>query len=181
MKRINNEQILDTLYDLASAQGMRIDQFLDTIEDTFGEPMPNTDGLPEDVAAELMKARDNKKEMRRQSRIEKSKKETNAEIKRFRQVFPHVAPDDIPEEVWEDVSNGASLVHAYALYCVNNEQLNKHAEDVNTRNSNRGAYANSEGATEPVFTKEQVEKMSEKDIKNNYKGILKAMKNWRFN
>lgn len=160
---------------------MRIDKFLEHIEDTFGDPMPNTDGLPEDVAAELHKARDNKKQMRRQSRIEKSKKETTAEIKRFRELFPDVSSEDIPDEVWEDVANGASLSHAYALYLVSQENLNRHAEDVNTRNSKRGAYASSDGATEPVFTKEQVEKMSEKDIKSNYKGILKAMKNWRFN
>ncbi len=181
MKRINNEQILDTLYDLASAQGMRIDQFLEHIEDTFGEPMPSTEGLPEDVAAELVKARDDKKEMRRMNRIEKSKKETNAEIKRFRELFPEVSSEDIPEEVWEDVSNGASLAHAYALYLVTQENLNQRAKDVNSKNSMRGAYASSDGATEPVFTKEQVERMSDKDVKSNYKGILKAMKNWRFN
>jgi len=181
LKRINNEQILDTLYDLASANGMKIDKFLEHIEDTFGEPMPNTEGLPQDVAMELLNARDSKKEMRRQNRLEKSKKETTAEIKRFRELFPDVASEDIPEEVWEDVSNGASLAHAYALYLVCQDNLNKRAEDINFRNSRRGAYASSDGATEPVFTKEQVEKMSDKDVKSNYKGILKAMKNWRFN
>ncbi len=181
MKRINNEQILDTIYDLASAQGMKIDKFLEHIEDTFGEPMPNIQGLPEDVTAELLRARDNKKEMRRKNRIENTKKETSAEIKRFREMFPNVAPEDIPQEVWDDVSNGASLAHAYALYLVSQQNLSKYADDINERNSKRGAYAASEGATEPVFTKEQVEKMSDKDVKSNYKGILNAMKNWRFN
>ncbi len=181
MKKINNEQILDTIYDLASAQGMRIDQFLEHIEDTFGDPMPDTEGIPEEIALELQNARNSKKEIRRKDRLEKNRKETAEDIKRFREIFPDVAAEDIPEEVWADVAQGTSLAHAYALYCMNRDMLDRYAQDVNTRNSKRGAFADSKGSTEPVFTKEQVERMSNKDIKSNYKGIIKAMKNWRFN
>lgn len=179
MKRINNEQILDTIYDLADSAGLRIDEFLERVEEEFGEQLPSLDGLPEEIANELSAARESKKEMRKQSRQKKSEEDANAEIKRFREIFPEVAAEDIPDSVWEDVSNGASLAHAYALYLVSEDELRRHAEDVNDRNSKRGAAANSDGSTEPVFTKEQVEKMSGKDVKNNYKGILKAMKNWK--
>ncbi len=180
MKRINNEQILDTVYDLADAAGMRIDEFIAKLEDEFGEKLPDLDGIPEEIANELIEARETKKKSRKETRNKQAESDTEKEIARFREIFPDVAPEDIPESVWEDVSGGATLLHAYALYTVTQDSLTRHANDVNERNSKRGAAADSQGSTEPVFTKEQVEKMSGKDIKNNYKGILNAMKNWRF-
>ncbi|MBQ3230609.1 MAG: hypothetical protein IJB49_06260 [Clostridia bacterium] len=181
MKRINNDQVLDTVYDIASAAGMRIDEFLETLEERFGAETPLPEGIPEEIAEELYAAREAKKEERRKNRLAKSSEEASAEIKRFRELFPEVSADDIPDEVWDDVASGATLAHAFALYSVENELLNKRAADVNERNSKKSAAASSEGSTEPIFTKEQVEKMNGKDVKNNYKGILRAMKSWRFN
>ena len=180
MKRINNEQILDIIYDLADGAGMRIDEFIAKLEEDFGEKMPDLDGIPEEIANELIEARETKKQARKESRIKKSDTEAAEEIARFRELFPDVKPEDIPESVWDDVTAGATLSHAYALYAVTQDSLKRHADDVNERNSKRGAEANSQGSTEPIFTKEQVERMSGKDIKSNYKGILNAMKNWRF-
>jgi len=181
LKRINNEQILDTIYDLADGLGLRIDQFLERIEEEFGEQPIDTESLPSEVVDELMAARENKKRERKEARNKKSEAEMSEEIKKFRETFPDVSADMIPDSVWEEVQNGASLTHAYAYHLISSESLNRHADAVNQRNSNAGAYASSDGSTEPVFTKEQVEKMSGKDIKNNYKGILNAMKNWKFN
>lgn len=180
MKKINNEQILDVIYDLADLNGVRIDEFIDRVEEEFGEQLPELDNLPEEIAEELKSARESKKEMRRQSRIKKNEGEAEAEIKAFRELFPEVNSEEIPDEVWEDVANGNSLSHAYSLFIVKNNLLNRHAESVNERNQSKGASVSSDGSTEPVFTKEQVEKMSGKDVKSNYKAVLKAMKNWRF-
>ncbi len=180
MKRINNEEILDRIYDLADASGMRIDQFIGKIEEEYGEQLPSLEGLPQDIAQELSTARSDKKELRRQDRIKKAEAEAAEDIKKFREFFPDVTAEDIPDSVWDEVSNGISLSHAYALYLINEERLNRRADDVNGRNAAIGASARSDGSVEPVFTKELVEKMSGKDIKNNYKGILNAMKNWRF-
>ena len=57
----------------------------------------------------------------------------------------------------------------------------KRAEETNRRNSEKGAAAKSEGSVEPGFTMEQVEKMDAPEVRRNYKGIIKAMKNWRIN
>ncbi len=179
MKGINNEQILDTIYDLADSLGLRIDEFLERVEEEFGEQLPSLEGLPESIVQELRDSRESKKELRRQSRIKKSADEKDAEIKRFREIFGNVEAESIPESVWEDVADGASLYHAYALYLVNKDMLDRHAESVNARNAESGAFASSDGATEQSFTKEQVEKMSGKDVKSNYKNIIKAMKSWK--
>lgn len=179
MKRINNEQILDTIYDLADEAGLRIDEFLMRVEEEFGAQPIDTSGLPEDVVNELNSARESKKEQRRQARQQKTNAEMTEEIKRFRGIFPEVAAEDIPDTVWEDVTAGATLAHAYALYLAEQDGIKRIAENVNRRNGSIGAKASSEGSTEPVFTKEQVEKMSGKEVKNNYKGILKAMRGWK--
>lgn len=179
MKRIDNEQILDRIYDLADAAGLRIDDFMIKLEEDYGEKLPSLEGLPEDVISELNSARESKKEMRKQSRMQKSRQEASEEIKKFREIFPEVSPEDIPDSVWAEVEKGIPLTHAYALYTVTDDSMKRRAEEVNGRNSRTGIKANSDGSTEPVFTKERVERMSGKDVKNNYKSILRAMKNWK--
>lgn len=180
MKRINNEKILDTVYDLADSLGLRIDEFLDRVEEEFGEQPIDTNGLPENIVNELNQARDARKQQRKLARDQKSSEEISGDIRRFREVFKDVSADDIPDTVWEDVQNGASLVHAYALYLIESDRDSARAESINRKNGESGAAAGSDGSLEPVFTKEQVEKMSGKDVKKNYKNILKAMKNWRY-
>lgn len=181
MKRINNELILDTVYDLADSLGLRVDEFLNRVEEEFGEQPLNTDSLPEEIVNELNYARESKKQQRKDARMQKDKEEINAEIKRFRELFPDVPADSIPDSVWEDVQNGATLTHAYALYLAETEAVSRYADKVNERNGKAGAKVSGDGATEPAFTKEQVERMSGRDVKSNYKNILNAMKNWKFN
>ncbi len=180
MQRINNEMILDTVYDLADAAGMRIDRFMQKVKETFGEKEASLEGLPEDVAQELIAARESKKQLARDRREKERESANNAEIKSFREIFPDVSADDIPEEVWDDVAGGASLSHAYALYAARQSRLDDYAQDINRRNGETSAAAGDPAAGQEI-TKEQVERMSGKDVRNNYKNIIHAMKNWRFN
>lgn len=181
MKRINNEMILDTIYDLADNCGLRIDEFLSRVEEEFGDQPINVDSLPEEVVNELNTARASKKQQRKEARLQKDREEINAQIKRFREIFPDVPADDIPDSVWEDVRGGTTLAHAYALYLVESEAEKRYASAINERNGNAGARVSGETASEPTFTKEQVERMSGKEVKHNYKNILNAMKNWKYN
>ncbi len=180
MKRINNETILDTVYDLADANGLRIDEFMERLDEEFGEQPIDRTGLPENVIAELDAAKGYRAEQRKNARIQQSEAAMNEDIKRFRELFPEISAEDIPESVWAEVENGVSLAHAYALYTLTEESLKRIAEGVNRRNGGVDAKAVSAGSTEPTFTKEQVERMSGKDVKSNYKNILKAMKSWRY-
>ncbi len=181
MKRINNEMILDTIYDLADNCGLRIDEFLSRVEEEFGDQPINTESLPEDVVNELNAARASKKQQRKDARLQKDREEINEQIKRFREIFPDVSADTIPESVWEDVRNGTTLAHAYSLYLIESDAENRYASEINERNGNAVAKVSGEAAAEPAFTKEQVERMSGKEVKHNYKNILNAMKNWKYN
>ncbi|MBP5156138.1 MAG: hypothetical protein J6252_06125 [Clostridia bacterium] len=180
MKKINNEQILDMIYDLADAAGMRIGEFMEKLGEEYGvKALP--DDLPEEIAAELAEARELKKRERDSARKAESDAAAAEEIKRFRELFPNVGADSIPEEVWEDVAAGADLPHAYAFYIIKGEGEKTYADAVNRRNSEKGAAARGDGTAEPVYTKDEVEKMSGGEVRKNYKNIVRAMKNWRFN
>ena len=179
MKRITNEEILDTVYDLADALGVRIDVLIERIVEEFGEQPYPVDGLPEEVVNELTAAREDKKARRADERIRREQESAREEIKRFREFFPEIKADDIPEAVWADVENGIPLCYAYALYITQENNATTRASEVNERNGLASLAAASDGVTEPVFTKEAVEKMSDSDVKRNYKSILRAMKSWR--
>lgn len=179
MKTVNNEQVLDVVYDLASAMGLRIGEFLERLQADYGDPAIDTAGLPEEVVAEL----ENAKALRKDSREAKRKQELadrqSKEIADFRAQFPTVAAADIPETVWAEVASGMDLLHAYAYYLMTKGKDGSHAVDVNKGNLERSAPALGEGSTEPSFTREEVERMSQKDVKKNYKNILRSMGKWK--
>ncbi len=180
MKTINNERILDIIYDLADSNGMRIDRFLELIEEEFGAQPINTEGLPEEVVTELNNARLAAKEHQKELRDRRDSEMMAQEVEKFREAFPDISADSIPDSVWEDVADGIPLAYAYALYEANEKRITARADGVNARNGFVSEMAVQGGETEPCYTKEQVEKMSGRDVRTNYKSILKAMKNWKF-
>ncbi len=179
MKTVNNEKVLDVVYDLASSMGMRIGDFLERLQADYGDPVINIEGLPEDVVAELENAKSLRKESREAKRQSEEKAKRDKDIADFRAQFPDVAAADIPEEVWAEVASGMDLLHAYAFYLMTNGRNGTRAEAVNKGNLERSAPALGEGSTEPAFTREEVEKMSQKDVKSNFKNILRSMKKWK--
>lgn len=178
---MTNEQILDIVYDLASARNMRIDDFVGKLQEDYGDPIFDTEGLPEEIIAELNDA----KTLRQESRDAKRKSEEDArrkqEISAFRERFPDVRAEQIPDSVWEEVGAGMDLSHAYAYYLLTEQQNGGRAEQVNQGNAARSAAAMGDGSTEPTFSREEVERMSAKDVAKNYKNILRSMSKWKFN
>ena len=65
----------------------------------------------------------------------------NAQIDRFRMVYPDVMGDDIPKEVWELTAKmGGDLLGAYQAHMINElkaENAKKSQEDINTKNKAR--------------------------------------------
>ena len=179
-KTITNEQVLDAVYDLADVCGMRIDEFVAHLQEEYGDPEFSTDGLPEEIVAEL----ENAKALRKESRDHKRKQEKDLamqkEIEEFRKAFPDVDAEEIPASVWEDAANGMDLCHAYAFYMIGEQAKGERVNAVNKETAFRSASAHSEGSTEPSFSREQVEKMSPKEVSKNYKNILRSMKAWRY-
>lgn len=177
---MTNDMILDTVYDLASACDMRIDEFVALLQEQYGDPSFETEGLPEEVVAELENAKALRKENRDAKRKSESQSKRAEEIADFCERFPDVRAEQIPDAVWQEVAAGTDLTHAYALYLVTEGKANGHADEVNRGNTERSAAAKTDGATEPSFSREEVERMSQKDVAKNYKNILHSMKRWKF-
>lgn len=177
---ISNDRVLDTVYDLADVCGLRIDEFLARLQEEYGDPEFETDGLPEEVVAELQHAKTLRKEQRDARRKTEQDGVLHAEIAAFREQFPDVGTEDIPDLVWEDVADGADLKHAYAYYLISRQSGGNHAEEVNRDTSARSAAAMGDGSTEPAYTPEEVERMSNRDVAKHYKNIVRSMGNWKF-
>lgn len=177
---LTNDKILDAVYDLASACGMRIDEFITRLQEEYGDPQFKTEGLPEEVVAELQHAKALRKESRDAKRKSEDESRLKQEIAAFCERFPEVRAEQIPDSVWEEVTSGMDLPHAYAYYLVTQEKDSGRAEEVNRGNSARSAAALGDGSTEPSFTREEVERMSRKDVAKNYKNILRSMSKWKF-
>ena len=179
-KTLTNEQILDAVYDLADEAGMKIDDYIVKLQqDAETSVTKNREGLPEEVISELENARSLKRESRSEKKRSQLNESIKKEIERFKAVFPDVAPQDIPDSVWEEVSGGVPLLHAYALYLVTESKEGEYASRVNEQNSSRATSRPGDGETEPAFTKEQVEAMSPKEVSKNYRHILKSISKWK--
>lgn len=112
----------------------------------------------------------------------KSKKQqdkVSKDVEEFIKLFPDVNPADIPEEVWEKVAEGSALTAAYAVYICGAETKNKKASEINLENQRRSAPAGKEADAEQSFTPEQVEDMSDENVKKNFKNIIRSIKNWK--
>lgn len=181
-KSISNDEILDAVYDIADARGMRVDEFVALLQEDYADvtPAQYAEGeLPEEVLAELESARAVKREMRESKRKSDEEASMRAEIEAFRELFPEVKAEEIPEEVWAEVADGTDLRHAYALYILAGQKSGGHAEAVNRDTSARSAAASGDGSTEPSYTPEQVERMSAREVAKNYQNVLRSFKNWR--
>ncbi len=173
---LTNEQILEHVFELADEAGMTPDEYVHKLNSDYEQVrLKDREGLPESVIAELETARSLKKEARN-SRIRAEKDEgIRKEVENFKQSFPEVRPEEIPESVWEQVANGASLVHAYAYHLIRNNRDSEYASKVNEENSSRSTSKTGDGETEPFFTKEQVEAMGPKEVAKNYNHILRSI------
>ncbi|HAN21971.1 MAG: hypothetical protein A2Y15_05655 [Clostridiales bacterium GWF2_36_10] len=179
-KTLSNDQILDAIYDLADESGMKIDDFILKLQaDAEASGGKSREGLPEEIISELEEARMLKKENRNSKKESQKSENIKKEIERFKTTFPDAMPQDIPDSVWEEVAGGVSLVHAYALYLITESRDSEYASKVNDENSLRATSKTGDGETEPVYTKEQVEVMSPKEVSKNYKHILKSISKWK--
>lgn len=112
----------------------------------------------------------------------KSKKQQDAvskDVEEFKKLFPEVLPTDIPDEVWEKVAKGSPLTAAYAVYICGADSKNRKADEINLENRRRSAPAGKEADAEQSFTPEQVEDMSDENVKKNFKNIIRSLKNWK--
>lgn len=142
--------------------------------------------VPEEVIQELV---ENKKFREKyeteQQRVEREKAQER-DFQNFLESYPDIKPDEIPVSVWQEVENGKSLIDAYMKYenKILKEKLNMTSkqEQIEQRNQENASASigavKSNGESAPFFTKEQVSKMTTKEVNENWKAINESMKKW---
>ena len=94
-------------------------------------------------------------------------------------LFPDLDKDDIPNDVYEYVkTHGGTLAGAYAIYH-RRRQLQKEKADQKAFENvlkTPGAIIGSDGASERLFTTEEIRSMDKEQIRKNYKQIMKSLK-----
>lgn len=179
-KKLTDEQMLEILEELADENGLTAEGYLSRLLSENQATEKTLQNLPEEVLKELENAKLLKREKRRSKKQSEQEEYIKKETEKFLSLFPDVKPDEIPESVWEEVTNGVSLPHAYALYSVIKRSENDYAEQINRDNTLRATPRFEDGKTEPSFTKEQVEAMSPREVSKNFKHILKSISKWKF-
>lgn len=135
--------------------------------------------VPDEVIYELI---ENKK-FREKYETEKQQQELQTkqqmDFQNFLEAYPDVKPDSIPVNVWQEVEQGKSLVDAYMKH---ENRLLKQKLNIEQKNQeNAGASIGSiksDGNSSTFYTKEQVSKMSTKEVNENWKAINESMKKW---
>lgn len=114
--------------------------------------------------------------LRRENR---EKEKVSKELDRLWEMFPDVTPEDVPDELWELVENGETLLGAYCILMAKKNIEDQKAREKNRENSMRTPPA-VKGGTEKkeYFTRDRVSEMDRNQVRKNYDAIVDSMKYW---
>ncbi|MGI6717454.1 MAG: hypothetical protein ACOX3X_09815 [Eubacteriales bacterium] len=184
---MTDKEMIRLIGELAEDNGQTAGEYLlSLVKSANDAKMEKFKTYPEEVASQLTAA-EREKQNRRKAMAEQEEKESlHSQIADFLQNFPGVSPEDVPEEVWNEVKEGVSLSHAFALWKVKSQNKaaseaegEQAANELNAKNTTRSLPVETERAEILDFTREDVEKMSPSAVKSNYKKILNSMKKWK--
>lgn len=134
-------------------------------------PEESIDSLKEQITAlkEQISQLEAAKDM--QSRVFK-------ELGDFRDLFPEIELDAIPESVWESVKKGTPLIASYALYERQMEAERARIALINAANASRSPGIAGKNTASEYFSPDEVRKMSRAEVHANYSKIRESMKKW---
>ncbi|MBQ3196243.1 MAG: hypothetical protein IJB65_07250 [Clostridia bacterium] len=177
---MTKEQIYEIIEDMAADANTSVEGFIKTLmneKDAFFAK--KSAAMPKETAEFLAAARKEALEGRAAKRKEAKKARLAEDIKRFKELFPDVKSDGIPEEVWNDMTNGIPLPYAYALYLATSQGNKSYADRVNAKNSGAAPPPVIPREEEGELTMEQVEAMSPEAIKKSFPEILRSLRKWK--
>lgn len=100
------------------------------------------------------------------------------EVSSFKELFPDVELDDIPQSVWEQVKNGTPLNASYALYEKRLKAEEARIAKINASNALSSPGIAGKDTANEYFSPEDVRKMSPSEVHANYAKIKQSMKKW---
>lgn len=107
------------------------------------------------------------------------KDKVTRDIDRLWEMFPDLKLDSVPEELWDMVSQGESLLGAYCILLCKDKIAQEKAHLKDSENSAKTPPAAKSGSERPeFFTREAVSKMSRDEVRKHYDKIVESMKHW---
>ncbi|MBQ9921446.1 MAG: hypothetical protein IJO52_04605 [Clostridia bacterium] len=107
------------------------------------------------------------------------KDKVTKDIDRLWEMFPDISLDSVPEELWDMVSQGESLLGAYCILLCKDKLEREKAQQKDRENSAKTPPAVKSGSERPeFFTREAVSKMSREQVRKHYDKIVESMKHW---
>ena len=100
------------------------------------------------------------------------------ELSEFRDLFPNVEINAIPESVWDSVKKGTPLVASYALFERKMEAEREKIALINAKNASKSAGIAGINTASEYFSPDEVRKMSRAEVHANYSKIKESMKKW---
>ena len=100
------------------------------------------------------------------------------ELADFAALFPEVAVDEIPEEVWASVRKGTALTASYALYEKRKASEAIRTANINAKNASRSPGTAGTNTAGEYFSPDDVRRMSRAEVHANYSKIQESMKKW---
>lgn len=174
---MTSKRMIEIIEDLAENEGKSPEAFLLGIaEQAESVRKERFNSFPPELRAEAADAEIIRRESRTEKRKARERQLFDEQIARFVADFPGVAPENVPEQVWRDVSDGIPLAYAYAYSVCKG---GKTTDEINAENEARSIPVPSGRAEEPSFTESEVEKMTPAKIKSNFSKIINSMRKWK--
>ena len=179
---MTKEQIYNAICDVAEDAGVSPEELVAALEEQNSALFEQSlGGMPTEAAEYVKAARGEKSAARAERRRVEKDSVLSEDVKQFRRLFPDVAAEDIPENVWADMEKGIPLVYAYAFYTLTDGKTNTYADGVNARNTEASPPPVGESADEGELSMEEVEAMSPKAVKRNFARVLRSIGKWKLN
>lgn len=142
--------------------------------------------VPEEVIQELVENKKFREKYETEQQRAEREKAQEKDFQVFLESYPEVKPDEIPVSVWQEVESGKSLIDAYMKHenklLKEKLGLTNKQESIQQRNQENASASigavKSNGESAPFFTKEQISKMTTKEVNENWKAINESMKKW---
>jgi hypothetical protein len=142
--------------------------------------------VPEEVIQELVENKKFREKYETEQQKVEREKAQERDFQVFLESYPDVKPEEIPVSVWQEVESGKSLIDAYMKHenkiLKDKLGLTNKQESIQQRNQENASASigavKSNGESAPFFTKEQVTRMSTKEVNENWKAINDSMKKW---
>ena len=100
-----------------------------------------------------------------------------SEYAEFCDLYPNLSPEELPDEVWENVRRGIPISAAYALAERRRIRTMEKAQSLNEENKRRSS-GSVEGNSNTYFSADEVRAMTQSEVRANYQKIMLSMQKW---